>query len=413
MLLRQAYFERHLLPKIQEATGEKAKAHQLFHLTVTNNGQLPVKMYTELDINFLGLKVPNVGVLIVDDPTQVLDKKHQTKLPGIVGWNLIWLSYNAFVEQYGASGFDSFICPEGVNPLLFSQLCVFHHSSTNNSNELGVSSNPVSQQTEQISSPKTDDLLKKKDQQNFDDVTRHIGQVTIGSKNNPICIPRNSVITVLGHTTRVHPKAVCLVEQAEHHNLPQGIVVNRCVATVKSRSVPVILINTNKQNVWLRQPLLATELYTAEYHPVEHWADIEVEGDVANVSFLPVVPNTIRVQVGQVESTSTDTSTPNPEERPVFGPRPNTQSADFDFEAEVKWLSFKLNLGDEAKLTHVQQSRFIDLIYDHPEVFSLHDEDLGFCDQIRHMIPMTTDKPVYLAHCTIPPQLQGEVHKCA
>ena len=24
----------------------------------------------------------------------------------------------------------------------------------------------------------------------------------------------------------------------------------------------------------------------------------------------------------------------------------------------------------------------------------------------------TTDKPVYLAHHTIPPQLQGEVHKC-
>ena len=234
----------------------------------------------------------------------------------------------------------------------------------------------------------------------------------IGSKNNPICIPGNSVITVLGHTTKVHPKAVCLVEQAEHHNLPQGIVVNRCVATVKSRSVPVILINTTKQNVWLWQPLLAAELYTAEYHPVEHRADIEVQGDVANVSFLPVVPDTIRVQVGQVEATSDDTSTPSPEEKLVFGPRPDTQSANFDFEAEVKCLPFKLNLGDEAKLTCVQQSQFIDLIYDHPEVFSLHDEDLGFCDQIRHTIPTTMDKPVYLAHCTIPPQLQGEVHKC-
>ena len=116
--------------------------------------------------------------------------------------------------------------------------------------------------------------------------------------------------------------------------------------------------------------------------------------------------------MGQVETTSDDTSTPNPEEKPVFGPRPNTQSADFDFEAEVKWLPFKLNLGDEAKLTCVQQSRFIDLIHDHPEVFSLHDEDLRFCNWIRHTIPTMTDKPVYLAHCTIPPQLQGEVHKC-
>ena len=208
---------------------------------------------------------------------------------------------------------------------------------------------------------------------------------------------------MLGHTTRVHPKAVCLVEQAEHHNLPQGIVVNRCVATVKSRSVPVILINTNKQNVWLWQPLLAAELYTAEYHPIEHRVDMEVEGDVAKVSFLPVVPNTIRVQVEQVEATSTDTATPDPQEKPVFGPRPDTQSADFDFEAEVKRLPFKLNLGDEANLTHVQQSRFIDLIYDHPEVFSLHDEDLRFCDQIRHMIPTMMDKPVYLVHTALFP----------
>ena len=175
--------------------------------------------------------------------------------------------------------------------------------------------------------------------------------------------------------------------------------------------MPVILINTNKQNVWLRQPLLAAELYIVEYHPIEHRVDIEVEGDVANVSFLPVVPNTIRVQVGQVETTSDDTSTPNPEEKLVFGPRPDTQSAGFDFEAEVKW-PFKLNLGDEVNLTHVQQSWFIDLIYDHPEVFSLHDEDLSFCNWIRHMIPMTMDKPVYLVHCTIPPQLQGEVQKC-
>ena len=42
MLLRQSYFE-HLLPIIQAATSEKAEAHQLFHLMVANDGQLPVK----------------------------------------------------------------------------------------------------------------------------------------------------------------------------------------------------------------------------------------------------------------------------------------------------------------------------------------------------------------------------------
>ena len=175
----------------------------------------------------------------------------------------------------------------------------------------------------------------KKDQQNFDDKTRHIAQVTIGSRKNPICILRYSVITVPGHTTKIQPKAVCLVEQAEHHNLPLGIVVNRCVAKVKARSMPVILINTTKQNIWLWQPLLATELYTVEYHPVEHRADMEIKGDDVNISFLPVVPDTIRVQLEQVETTSTDIFPPKCSERQVLGPRPDTKATDFDFEAEI------------------------------------------------------------------------------
>ena len=86
-LLRQSYFDQHILPKIKLATGEKADAHCLFRLTVANDGQMPIRMYTELDLTFLGLKVPKVGVLIVEELNQVLDKKHQTRLPGIIGWN--------------------------------------------------------------------------------------------------------------------------------------------------------------------------------------------------------------------------------------------------------------------------------------------------------------------------------------
>ena len=63
-------------------------------------------------------------------------------------------------------------------------------------------------------------------------------------------------------------------------------------------------------------------------------------------------------------------------------------------------------------MTCEKQSQFINIIYDHPEVFSLHDEDLGFCNKIKHTISMTLDRPVYLPHCTIPSQLLGEVHKC-
>ena len=71
-----------------------------------------------------------------------------------------------------------------------------------------------------------------------------MGQVTIGSKKNPVYIPRNSVITMLGHTNKIPSKVTYMVEQAEHHNLPLHIIVNRCVAKIKARSVPVILVNT-------------------------------------------------------------------------------------------------------------------------------------------------------------------------
>ena len=73
-LLQQSYFDKHILPKIKLATGEKANTHNLFKLTVANDGQMPIKMYTELDLTSLGFKVLNVGMLIAEEPNQVLDK---------------------------------------------------------------------------------------------------------------------------------------------------------------------------------------------------------------------------------------------------------------------------------------------------------------------------------------------------
>ena len=88
----------------------------------------------------------------------MLDKKHQSKLPGIVGWNLVQLTYDAFIEKYGTLGFSSFTCLEGVSPLLFSQLCGYYHLDTGEGSGLGVSTQTVSQQLEQVKPPKTDDL---------------------------------------------------------------------------------------------------------------------------------------------------------------------------------------------------------------------------------------------------------------
>ena len=258
-----------------------------------------------------------VGVLIAEEPNQVLDKKHQTRLPGIIGWNLIQLSYDVFIKKYGTTGFDSFMCPEGVNPLLFSQLCIYHHSNVWKNNTLGAMSEVMSQNIEISKSPKTDGLSKKKDQLYFKRKNGAIGQVMVGSKQNPVCIPSNSALTVPGQTSRILLKLTCLVEQAQHHNLPPGIVINRCMATTKARSVPVILANTNRQNVWIWQPLLVAELFgTDQVEEIEHRADMEREGDNIRISFSPVAPDSIRVRSEQDETVTPEIDPPTSSEKP-------------------------------------------------------------------------------------------------
>ena len=87
-----------------------------------------MKKYIEIGEDFMGLNMPNVGFLIIDEPNRVLDKKHQTKLLGIIGWNMIQLVYKVFMNKYGKEHFNSFQYPVGVNPLLFSQLCLYHYT---------------------------------------------------------------------------------------------------------------------------------------------------------------------------------------------------------------------------------------------------------------------------------------------
>ena len=105
-----------------------------------------------------------------------------------------------------------------------------------------------------------------------------IGQVTMGSKKHHVCIPRNSVIIVPRHTSKIPSKVACLVDQAEHHNLPLHIVINMCMVTTKARAVPVLLMNTTKQNIWIWQTILSPELFDAEFHQVEHRANMGRKG---------------------------------------------------------------------------------------------------------------------------------------
>ena len=105
--------------------------------------------------------------------------------------------------------------------------------------------------------------------------------------------------------------------------------------------MPVILINTNRQNVWIWQPLLAAELFSAdEVEKIEHRATMKRQGDNIQISFSTVAPNSIRVSSEQVESTTPDIDPPTSNEKPSFDPRPDVKFADFDFKAEIDQPAF-------------------------------------------------------------------------
>ena len=124
--------------------------------------------------------------------------------------------------------------------------------------------------------------------------------------------------------------------------------------------MPVILVNTNRQNVWIQQPLLAAELFgTDQVEEIEHRADMERQGDNIKISFSPVAPDSIRVRSEQVGTVTPEIDPPTSSEKPSFDPRPDVESENFDFKAEIDCLPFKLNMGTTVEMTHEQQSQFI------------------------------------------------------
>ena len=104
----------------------------------------------------------------------------------------------------------------------------------------------------------------------------------IGNVSKPICVPDNSALTILGRlgkNTKVPSGTPCLIDTAAINNLSQGISVNCCLVHLKGSAVLVIVMNQNKYNVWIQQPLLASEIYWVEHLPWNYGVELHCEGD--------------------------------------------------------------------------------------------------------------------------------------
>ena len=89
-----------------------------------------------------------------------------------------------------------------------------------------------------------------------------------------------------------------MVEARECNNLPFGLVVNRTMVTPnKSKRVPVVIVNTNSYNVWIRQPLLAADMVEAEDCPWDYQPVMSRDCSNIKVSSCPVPPPEIQAEV--------------------------------------------------------------------------------------------------------------------
>ena len=428
-------------------------SHNLFNLKGVEEGHVPLTRHYECDIEVGGQTVHRVGILVKKDKVPLNDSKGRSaRTPALIGSNLISLALNEFCETHGEECICLFECPVGISPLWFSTLCLYyfahvakktgvgasavlsdpsydrdkegnkpHTSQTGGSKSQNSGNTQTSQGKRSQHQPKKEDK-DKPCKRKIDTLGGYAGRVMVGDKRQPICIPAGMSKVVVGRTQERLPRGSYMVEATDDDNLPCGISVNHTyINPTKSRQVSVILLNTNTYNVWIRQTLYAAtiwdvELKDWEYEPI---FTKDVDSNTIEVKLQQVPPEDLREDIlsGSVETEQSESETKQKDttrekdEKPSFGARPDTKSSQFNFKEELKRLPFELNIG-EAPLTREQQARLIDIIYDHTDVFSLFDGDLGFCDALKHSIPTTTDKPVYLPHRQIPVQLQSEVRKC-
>ena len=429
-LMALDFFDQYVLPKLGRSEIDRLQHHNFFKLSAAQGSTIPLAAYVELDVNYDGFLVPKVPFLVTQPSSHLTKGQAKYQTPGLIGSNYLRLACDKLMREHGRDVFLQETMPNsGITKRLWHTLAMYYFQN------MVKSDGPETHVTAGISSASgvtnvsTRNVTASFKGMDFGEASP-VARVMIGDAHRPLCIPANSGITVSAHVKalkgRLPKDTELLIENDGPNNLPQGLVVNSTMVTPRRARAPVVLLNTTTQNIWVRQNLAAATAFDAElvspdvdldFNPTTEGVEVTV-----NAHFSQADADNVKDEAARKGTSSSEkrvnaedlpgetTQSPNGEV-PKFGPEPD-YGDDFDFETEVGRLPFKLNLDKDAELDRAQQIRFIQLCYANTEVFSLHEEDLGFCDVIKHDIQVTDPKPVYLPHRTIPFHLKEQVMEC-
>ena len=141
--------------------------------------------------------------------------------------------------------------------------------------------------------------------------------------------------------------------------------------------------------------MLASELFELEVEPQQYCTEFNCEGDEITVSCLPAPSHEGQEQVENNAVEVEENFHPSKEkdilvEYAKLPEWPDIGKA-YDFKKEkTEWLPFKFNLC-HVPSTKDQQDWLLNVVYGNQQVFSFHDEDLGFFHKLTQTIPTTTD----------------------
>ena len=168
----------------------------------------------------------------------------------ITGCNVFRHAVFNFIKDYGETALELFECPAGLDPLFFSCIVLYYHSEKDRENsKVGGQDNvkkgvgaahvasshvehddsdigPESYKKSNTSGSKSNFPNKKKVGPPKNDLGGFAGQVKIGDRRNPICLPANSSKTIVGKVPKVDKKQTYMVESTDDSNLPLGVSIN-------------------------------------------------------------------------------------------------------------------------------------------------------------------------------------------
>ena len=84
--------------------------------------------------------------------------------------------------------FEDFECLDGVNPLLFSQLCIYYYADVVPAVVNKIQDEDGLVYTKEITKNRKGKVIDKKHQNFISSEDRLVGTVTIGTDHQPICV---------------------------------------------------------------------------------------------------------------------------------------------------------------------------------------------------------------------------------